>query len=89
MEIVGKKAVIVGGASGMARAFNLRRLQALHMSPNKLEDDERGVHHQHVVDRRLRGADRPGRLHGGQGRDRGDDPDDGLVPRNRLRYPKW
>ena len=42
---------------------------------------------QHRVDRRLRGPDRPGRLHRGQGRHRRHDADDGPRPR-QPRHPR-
>ena len=43
--------------------------------------------HQHRVDRRVRGSDRPGRLHRGQGRHRRHVADDGARPRV-ARHPR-
>ena len=48
--------------------FNISRLAAWQMSKNEPEDDGARRHHQHRVHRGVRGPDRPGRLHRGQGR---------------------
>ena len=69
------------------RSFNISRLAASHMSKQRARGRRARRDHQHRVDRRVRGPDRPGGLHRGQGRHRGHVPDDGARPR-QPRHPR-
>ena len=70
----------VQSTSTLVGTFNISRLAAWQMSKQRA-GRRRGRrarrHHQHRVDRRVRGPDRPGRLHRVQGRHRRHVPDDG------------
>ena len=62
----------------LSGTFNVSRLAAAQMAKEEpLEDNERGVDRDDVVDRRHRGPDRPGRVLGGEGRHHRPDAADG------------
>ena len=58
-------------------SFNISRLAAAHMSQERARRRRARRHHQHRVDRGLRGPDRAGRLHRRQGGHRRHVPDHG------------
>ena len=58
-------------------SFNISRLAAAHMAKQRAGGRRARRHHQHRVHRGLRGPDRAGRLHRGQGRYRRHVPDHG------------
>ena len=62
-------------------SFNISRLAASYMSQQRTRRRGARRHHQHRVDRGVRGPDRAGRLHRRQSRHRRHVPDHGTRPR--------
>ena len=61
-------------------SFNISRLAAAHMADNEPEGEDTSGVIINTAHRRVRGPDRPGRLHRGQGRYRRHVPDHGPRP---------